>query len=170
MLVEISDTFFNDIRNSPYGNEIEIVCSDEIQTKSDTKCLPDGEGEYDTNQHGYEVKDKVDGLEEFQKNLSISNIKINEILKVMSRVKERQVKTVCKKLIESLKDDPAWMTDLDFEISFEKFFCTNFFSVQEKENQDLIDWDALTFFVLYTCKEINNQANYSNKHLIERLV
>ena len=76
----------------------------------------------------------------------------------MTRIKVRDFKTVYKKLNEALKDNPDWKTGIDNEINFEKFFKSSMFKNLEKLDKDEVDWMALTFFVLYSCKGVNSHA------------
>ena len=76
----------------------------------------------------------------------------------MTSIKVRDTKTVYKKLNEALKDNPDWKTGIDIEINFEKFFKSSMFKNLETQDSDEVDWMALTFFVLYSCKGVNKKV------------
>ena len=67
---------------------------------------------------------------------------------------------------ENFNHIPAWISDSNMEFSFEKLLKTSYFKTQEIEDQDMLDWQKMTVFALYSCKQSNDQATYRKaKHI-----
>ena len=60
---------------------------------------------------------------------------------------------VLDQLQKQFRNNTAWNSDLNPEISFSRFFLSSMFSFEGKQGQKLVDWKVLKYFALYTCKQ-----------------
>ena len=98
-----------------------------------------------------QVAEKVDGLLQFQLGLPLTQTKLGDFFEATREIDSIKSTQIYQQLKKFLAKNPAWSSEENTEIDFQKFLSSRIFRFKDKQDQDQIDWKLLTFFALYTC-------------------